>query len=171
LEFSEVPEGEGVGLDVEDVEEDETEDGEVEGVELGEATLFSIEEPEPGVVVGVGWVPGTGVGPGDVVEVVDGGLAALGLEDPPPLVMVKVGEMLSALPIKEMMYVFLSGYPEGTTMFTFPAVMGKPLARGVLSCRLYPSLPSPSIHPKTTIPMGFVIWVGKFEVSQVTVCV
>jgi hypothetical protein len=31
--------------------------------------------------------------------VVDGGSAVSELEDPPPLVMVKVGEMLSALPI------------------------------------------------------------------------
>jgi len=41
--------------------------------------------------------------------VVEGGVAALGLGDPPPLVMVKVGEMLSALPIKEMMYEVPSG--------------------------------------------------------------
>jgi hypothetical protein len=59
LEFSDVPvvgEGEGLELD-----EDETEDGDVEGVEFGGTTLFWIEEPEAGVVDGVGWVPGTGV--------------------------------------------------------------------------------------------------------------
>lgn len=55
LEPSEVPEGEGEGFDdVEDVDEDETEDGLVEGVESGGAALFSIEDPEPGVVEGVG---------------------------------------------------------------------------------------------------------------------
>jgi len=56
LEFSDVPvvgEGEGLELD-----EDESEDGEEEGVEFGGTTLFWIEEPEAGVVVGVGWVTG-----------------------------------------------------------------------------------------------------------------
>lgn len=99
LEFSVVPEGEGEGLDLEDVDKDEIEDGEVVGVELGEATLFSIGEPEAGVVVGVGWVTGTDVGWAGGVEVVDGGLTVLELGVPPPLVMVKVGEMLSELPI------------------------------------------------------------------------
>lgn len=80
-----MPEVEGEGLDVEDVDEDETEDGLVEGVEVGGAALFWIEEPEPGVVEGVGWDTGTGVDwAGGVEVVVDGGLAALGLGEPPP---------------------------------------------------------------------------------------
>ena len=196
LEFSELPVGEGEGLDLGDVGEDGTGDGLVAGVGLGEATLFSIEVPETGVEVGVVWVPGTVVGSVGGVEVVEGGLAGSGLGDPPPLLIVKVGEMLPELPITKlnatlanweilhgkcmgsqaMMNESPSGYPEGTTTFTCPAVMGKPLASGlsngevasvecqgrrrrdILSCRLYP--PLPSIHPKTTCPMGFVIWVG-----------
>lgn len=58
LELSVVPVGEGEGLDE---DEGETEDGEVEGVVLGGTTSFWMEEPEAGVVDGVGWVPGRGV--------------------------------------------------------------------------------------------------------------
>lgn len=68
---------------------------------LGEATLSWFEEPEAGVVVGVGWFTGTEVDGVDGVGVVAGGAATLELVDPPPPppVMVKVGEMLSELPI------------------------------------------------------------------------
>lgn len=159
LEFSEFPEGVDEGLDLEGVEEEEPEDGEVEEVGLGVATLFWIGSSEPGVVVvvvGVGWPAGTEVDWADGVGVVAGGLALVGLGDPPPpLVMVKVGEMLPEFPIKAMMYVLPSGYPLGTVMSTCPAVIGNPLARGDLSCKLYP--PRLSIHPRTTCPMGLVI--------------
>lgn len=104
LELSEVPEGEGEEFDVEEVDEEETEDGWLDGVELGGTTSSWIEVPEPEVVEGVGGVPGTDVGWAGGVEVVDGGLAAAG--DPPPLVMVKVGEMLSALPITKLNAMF-----------------------------------------------------------------
>jgi len=80
--------------------------------------------------VGEGWA--------GIVGVVAGGLATPEPEPasiPLPLVMVKVGEMLPELPITAMIYVSLSGY-EGTLMTAFPAVMGMPLARGDLSCRL-----------------------------------
>lgn len=105
LEFSEFPEGVDEGLDLEGVEEEEPEVGEVEEVGLGVATLFwiGLSEPEPEVVVvvvGVGWLPGTEVDGAGGVGVVAGGFALLGLGDPPPpLVMVKVGEMLPELPI------------------------------------------------------------------------
>jgi hypothetical protein len=101
LELPGVPEGEGEELDWEDRAEEETEDGWVGEDGLGEATLSWFEEPEPVVVVGVGWFAGTGVDWVDEVGVVVGGAAAmLELGDPPPpLVIVKVGEILSALPI------------------------------------------------------------------------
>lgn len=162
LEFSEFPEGVDEGLDLEGVEEEEPDVGEVEEVGLGVVTLFWIGLSEPGVVVvvvvgvGVRWPSGTEVDWAGGVGVVAGGLALLGLGDPPPpLVMVKVGEMLPELPIKAMMYELPSGYPLGTVMSTFPAVIGNPLARGDLSCKLYP--PLLSIHPKTTCPVGLVI--------------
>jgi len=128
--------------------------GEGEEVGLGVATLFWIGSSEPGVVVvvvvGVGWPPGTEVDWAGGVGVVAGGLASVGLGDPPPPpVMVKVGEMLPEFPITKtelpqqpekrahicfdlqaMMYVLPSGYPLGTVMSTCPAVIGNPLARG-----------------------------------------
>jgi len=118
----------------------------MEGVGVGEGASWTIEEV-PGVLEG--GLPGTEVPGISGFETLDGpGLTESEVEDPPP-VMVKGGEMLPELPITKfnmtlvgsqgavgvglqaMIYVSRSGYWEGTTRSTFPAVMGKPWASGV----------------------------------------
>lgn len=199
LEFTWVPEGGGEELDLED-EDDGPEGWGIEGVGVGEEPSCGVEV-EPGVFEG--GLPGTEVGWTSGFETLEEpGLAGSDVEDPP--VIVKTGEMLPELPItielkfnmtlgdcegavwvglRAMIYVSLSGYWEGTTRSTFPAVMGKPWARGVSgegrsawrlrrrecdvpSCRLSRS---PSDHPSTTFPMGFVIWSGKSTSRKVRV--
>lgn len=152
LVFPGVPEDEGEELDAEDERnDDETEEGgtEDDGLGEGEGASYMTEELELKVVGG--GVPGTGVGWAGGFEMEDeGGSTISELDDPP--VMVKVGEMLPEFPItkfnsyitlagrgrwhhinvdlRAIIYVSPSGYWEGTTMSTSPAVMGKPSARG-----------------------------------------
>jgi hypothetical protein len=119
LELCEDPLGEEDELGVEEGEDEVEDKGEeVEGDGLVVATLLLTAG-----VVEEGWVPGVVLeSAGGVVVVVDGGLRALELGDPPS-VMVKVGETSSEDPItvfdmsRRRGTIYASTYGQGCTNF------------------------------------------------------